>query len=279
MMRAYTEIADSNVFDAAREQTLSMEAHLRARASFESTHAEVEAYVEHEGREFCRRMMQAHLELRAAVEQPVRVEGADGVVRSFRRSSERPLRVLFGDVVVPRLAYQAPGVEGLHPMDATLNLPRELYSHGLRRRVAEEAARSSFDETVEQIVKTTGSAIPKRQVEQLAMRSAHDFDAFYATRATATEQSEDLLVLSFDAKGIAMRHEDLRPATQKAAENTARKLSSRVCKGEKRNRKRMAEVATVYTVARCVAHPAGRPGQRCSQSYARGGMGPVGGLL
>jgi hypothetical protein len=47
-----------------------------------------------------------------------------------------------------------------------------------------------------------------------------------------------------------MRHEDLRPATQKAAENTARKLSSRVCKGEKRNRKRMAEVATVYTVAR-----------------------------
>ncbi|MBN4059267.1 ISKra4 family transposase [Endomicrobium sp. AH-315-J14] len=249
MIQAYTKIAETNLFEAAREQARGMEVELQAPARLAATHGEVEAYVQHEGREFCRRMMQAHLELRAVLEQPVKAEGADGVVRAIRRESRRPLRVVFGDVFVPRMAYQAPGVVGLHPMDAVLNLPPERYSHGLRRRVAEEVARCSFDETVEQIVVTTGSSVPKRQVEQLAVRSARDFDAFYATRATTAEDTDDLLVLSFDGKGIAMRHEDLRPATQKAAKATPRKLASRVCKGEKRNRKRMAEVAAVYTIA------------------------------
>ena len=36
----------------------------------------------------------------------------------------------------------------LHPMDAALNLPRELFSHGIRRMVAKEAARASFEEVL-----------------------------------------------------------------------------------------------------------------------------------
>jgi hypothetical protein len=34
-------------------------------------------------------------------------------------------------------------------MDAALNLPREMFSHGIRRMVAKESARASFDEVVE----------------------------------------------------------------------------------------------------------------------------------
>ena len=58
---------------------------------------------------------------------------------------------------VPRLAYQAPGATDLHPMEAALNLPREMYSHGLRRMVAKEAARASFDEVVEMVHDYTGT--------------------------------------------------------------------------------------------------------------------------
>ena len=58
-----------------------------------------------------------------------------------------------------------------------------------------------------------------------------------------------MLVLSFDGKGIAMRHEDLREATRKAA-TAAPKLHTRLAKGEKPNRKRMAQVAAVYSIAR-----------------------------
>jgi hypothetical protein len=62
------------------------------------------------------------------------------------------------------------------------------------------------------------------------------------------EATADLLVLSFDGKGIAMRHEDLRPATRKAAAAAPRTLHSRLAKGEKLNRKRMAQVAAIYSL-------------------------------
>jgi len=54
------------------------------------------------------------------------------------------------------------------------------------------------------------------------------------------------LVLSCDGKGIVMRPEALRPATAKAAASAGTKLSTRLSRGEKRHRKRMAEVGAVY---------------------------------
>ena len=84
----------------------------------------------------------------------------------------------------------------------------------------------------------------KRQLEQLAARAATDFDAFYtdSTPSQATPVEGDLLVLSADGKGIVMRPDALRPATAKAAGRATAKLATRLSKGEKRNRKRMAEV-------------------------------------
>jgi hypothetical protein len=152
-------------------------------------------------------------------------------------------------VAVPRLSYQSPGTPDLHPMDAALNLPRELYSHGIRRMVAKEAAKSSFDEVVETVRDFTGASIAKRQVEELAIGAAQDFDAFYEQRAAARHSKDDLLVISTDGKGIVMRHEDLREGTRRAAHKSVRKLETRLTPGEKSNRKRMAQVATVYSIA------------------------------
>ncbi|MGH3452467.1 MAG: ISKra4 family transposase, partial [Haloechinothrix sp.] len=53
-------------------------------------------------------------------------------------------------------------------------------------------------------------------------------------------------VISADGKGIVMRPEGLRPATAKAAAEATNKLECRLSKGEKRNRKRLAEVGAVY---------------------------------
>lgn len=55
--------------------------------------------------------------------------------------------------------------------------------------------------------------------------------------------------MSTDGKGIVVRQQDLREATRKKAEATTHKLKARLSKGEKRNRKRMATVASVYEVA------------------------------
>jgi len=70
--------------------------------------------------------------------------------------------------------------------------------------------------------KHTGGHVPKRQVEELAKRAACDFDEFYRNRLGPPEDTDHLLILSFDAKGVAMLHRDLREATRKAAEETPR---------------------------------------------------------
>lgn len=251
MSAAYSiEGRTGDPFTAARDQTEATEEYLRSSAALHAPHAELEATVERDGREWMRRMMQAHLEVRAAAEQPVEVQGADGVQRTHQRQgTTRPLGMLFGNVEVIRIAYERPGVEGLHPMDASLQVPEELYSFGVRRLIAERVALDSYEDVVELMAARTGAPVGKRQVEELAVRAAVDFESFYATRTVKPEDTTDLLVLTFDGAGIIVRPEDLRPATQKAAANTTRKLGTRLTRGEKRNQKRMAEVAAIYSVA------------------------------
>jgi hypothetical protein len=69
------------------------------------------------------------------------------------------LATIFGDVAVRRLAYRRRGEDNLYPADGVLNLPEERYSHGLRRRAAEEASRGSFDEVVAAIERSTGQHV------------------------------------------------------------------------------------------------------------------------
>ncbi len=209
---------------------------------------DIERMLEAQGREMLRAMMQTHFDLRSAQERRVEVQDAGGVEHDQVRRGSRKVETKFGEVEFERNLYQAPGIDGLAPLDAAMELPDEKYSYEVRRIVAEEAARASFDEVVELVKKQSGAEVPKRQVEQLVIRSAQDFDAFYGNRLCSPEDTAHLVVLSFDAKGIAMLHRDLREATRKAAEATPRRLETRLAKGEKPNRKRMAQVATVYTI-------------------------------
>jgi hypothetical protein len=228
-----------------------MKKRLTSSEMMNAQHSDLERYVTEEGVELQRLLLQAHIDLRATREKRVAVKGADGVVRTTTRASSRPLVTLVGEVDVPRTAYQAREVNGLHPMDSVLNLPPETYSHGVERFVAEHAAMMSFDDVRHELVRYTGARVAKRQVEEMSVRAALDFDAFYAGRREAgdnEEQTRDPLVMTFDGKGIVMVPEGLRPATRKAASKAVRKLVTRLATGEKRNRKRMAEVAAIYTV-------------------------------
>jgi hypothetical protein len=236
-------------FEAAHTKFNELVNRLSTQETLRLTHSELERLISEEGREMQRRLLQGHLDLRA-MEEKVRpsVRSADEVVLTHHRQRERDLLTVFGLVTAKRMTYGARSHASLSPFDASLNLPEELYSHGLRRLAAIEAARGSFDATVEAIERNTGTTVPKRQAEELVQKAAKDFDAFYerpeSAEAAATE--DDLLVLTLDGKGIVMRHEDLREATRKAAENTQHKMERRLSKGEKRDRKRMATVAAVY---------------------------------
>ncbi|MBN1607034.1 MAG: ISKra4 family transposase [Polyangiaceae bacterium] len=235
----------------AREQFERMATFLESPDAMAMGHTEMEDWLSREGRELQRLLLQQHCDLRAEAERKLpRVRGADGKQRQRVRSRSRQLGSRFGSVAVLRLAYEAPGVSSLHPLDAGLNLPPGHYSYGVHRLVAEQTAKSSFDEVVVEVGKWTGATVHKRQVEELAQAAAQDFDAFYAQRRldVAGLGAKQVLVITSDAKGIVVRPEDLREATRRAAEQEQHKLSKRLTRGEKRNRKRMAQVAATYIV-------------------------------
>ena len=183
------------------------------------------------------------------------VSGQIGRRSTVERGHRRPLTTIFGTVSVTRLAYRRRGEENLYLADAALNLPEERHSHGLRELSAIESSRGSFEEAKEAIRRATGVGVAKRQVEALAVRSAVDFEAFYESTPRSEVDHSDILVLSVDGKGIVMRPDALRPQTAKAAGRASAKLATRLSKGEKRNRKRMAEVGAVYNVTPVVRAP------------------------
>ncbi|MCP4209042.1 MAG: ISKra4 family transposase, partial [Shimia sp.] len=245
-------------FAAAREQFAQLSEALQSEPNLEREHGEIEALIWQEGNELLRRLLQGHLDLRSALE-PKRegVIGGDGVMRTHRRKGcQRPLMSLFGEVRVKRMGYGAPGKASVFPLDGQLNLPTNKYSHGLRQRVGEEVAKNSFDEAVSSVERTTGGKVPKRQTEEIAVELVQDFEAFYDSGLShGPEQTSDPLILSEDGKGIVMRAEGLREATRKAAKRAKHKLKTRLSQGEKKNRKRMAMVATVYSIARHYRRP------------------------
>jgi hypothetical protein len=243
---------EANAFEDAREWYTEIEKFVVSNEAASMKESDIERELEKRGRELMRRLMQAHLDVRGPGEAAEGMaDGADGVTRVRERLHERGLETVFGEVRVQRLGYGAEGIDSLHPLDAELNLPEELYSHEVRRRAAEEAAKDSFDEVVRTLKTATGAQVGKRQVEQLVLRAAADFDVFYEKRQKpeTADAGTSILVITADGKGVVMRQQDLREKTRKKAEQSQHKLVNRLSRGEKRNAKRMATVAAVYTVA------------------------------
>ncbi len=254
-MEAYSIQKSLDEFSAAREQFETIVGTLISDEMLLAEHGDVEKYLFRDGFELLRTLLQGYMDRRSAME-PLResVKGSDGGVRTHRREGcTRPLETIFGEVRVTRIGYSYPGYESLSPLDAELNLPPGKYSHGLQELLGDEAAKGAFDEAVATLRKMTGGSVPKRQAEELTPAVAVDFDAFYATRGLCEpEETEDLLVMSTDGKGVVMREEALREATRRAAEREREeggKKRARLKPGEKPNRKRMSTVAAVYTVA------------------------------
>lgn len=143
------------------------------------------------------------------------------------------------------------------PMDAAIDLPCEVYSSGVRRFVCEQLADRSVGHSCEAL-EQLGIEVPRRQAEQLAVRMARDFDAFYAERehpANDAVADTTLLVLSTDAKGVRMLPRALREATRKAAARDATDAvrgDPMASRQERAHDRRMAVVRAIWDQERCV---------------------------
>jgi hypothetical protein len=247
-----------NPFAAADQDYAAITEFLRSKEAWQVEHSELERELEGMGRELLRKLLQAHLETRQPGKTVEAVRDAAGTPLTPTAVHERSVESIFGTVEVARTGYGAAGTASLHPLDGALNLPPEKYSLEVRRRVASEAAKSSFDEGVKALEMYTGAHVPKRQFEELMKRAAQDFQAFYAQRqagARADPQTGSILVLTVDGKGVVMRPEDLREPTQRAAAARAKTFTARLGSGRRLHAKRMASVAAIYTVEPFVRTP------------------------
>ena len=245
-------------FAAADQAYATIIEFLRSEEARQVKHSELERQLDGMGRELMRKLLQAHLDMRQPGKAVEPVRDAAGTPLTPTPVQGRSLESIFGTVEVTRTGYRAAGTSSLHPLDGALNLPPEKYSLEVRRRVAMEAAKSSFDEGVKTLEVYTGAHVPKRQFEELVIRAAQDFEAFYAARqagARADPHTGSILVLTVDGKGVVMRPEDLREPTQRAAAARAKTFTARLGSGRRLHAKRMAAVAAIYTIEPFVRTP------------------------
>jgi len=251
-MEPYALIPGAGPFAASVDAFAALVAELEGPGTAGLTACELEDLLAERGREVQRKLLQDHLDLRAAREEQAAREhraaatGADGITRNRMDSGHgRLLATLFGAVRVTRCAGRLPGAPSLCPADAALSRPACRPSHALARLAAVEAARGSFEAAHAAITRRCGPVLGKRQVEQAVVSAAADIAAFYAARVAVPCTASTLLVISADAKGIVMRPGALRPATARAAARQGR-MRTRLAAGEKPNRKRMATLTCVY---------------------------------
>src|SRR6266545_2353128 len=128
-------VAKEETFFSAEEKFNEIVAMLLSSEMMSKEHGDVESYLKTAGFELLRRMLQGHLDMRSEAEVRKEVIDANGISRTRARATERQLETLFGTVRAGRRGYSKQGLASLHPLDGELNLPQDLYSHGIRRLV------------------------------------------------------------------------------------------------------------------------------------------------
>ena len=248
-----TAYANTLEFSFFSEASLKFNILLKALGHKEfasSEHGEVEQHIYNQGFEILRCLFQGYLDKISKTEviQPSVLNINNQRLSNRRKGSSRKLTTLFGEVTVSRISYSSPAKKSFFPLDNQLNLAQRKFSDGVQHRVTVEASKGSFDDAIEAMNDTTAASIAKRQSLQIVQDTAKDFDAYYEqNRYIKEEDTTDLLVISGDGKGIVMRPDSLRECTKRKVLK-GRKIGSRLSQGEKKDRKRMAQVASVYTV-------------------------------
>jgi hypothetical protein len=203
------------------------------------------------GRDLMRATLQAVVDAASAATErvPGGVAGPGGVARTRVEDGHvRTVATVFGRISVDRLAYRAPGVSNVHPLDAVLDLPEGLYSSGLARLAVREAVRGSFAEAATAIGDATGVRIGTRQLIELTRAAAQDVAGYYTDRPVSVVEAGHAVVITADGKGIPVRPEALRAGTAKLAAKAkaAPPGATSGSAGGRGNSKRMAELVCVY---------------------------------
>lgn len=161
-----------------------------------------------------------------------------------RLKEPRPRRYLsiFGELDICRWVYaqrEGQKIERV-PLDERLGLPAGEFSYVLEDWQQRICVKESFDESVESLRDLLGVAPSSRAAERMNQRMAEQAEAFRLTQSTPPPEKEaEILVFTADGKGVPMR----RPQEEQLRHSPRRNP------GEKANKKQMAYVGAVYSIA------------------------------
>ena len=211
------------------------------------------------GRELSRRLLQGYLTNCGNGKVNNDVINADNIKLTHKRIMKRQIHTLFGTVEITRQGYSFPDYRSLYPLDAALNLPSGSFSYPLQKILIKEIAKGSIEEALDLVQEISGIRISKGKAIDLIQYASSDFDDFYISNCLNSNHKKrsnrPIMVLTTDGKGVVMRPEGLREGTRKRRKQNQNKHKTRLSKGEKRNAKRMAQVASIYHVDRFVRRP------------------------
>lgn len=162
------------------------------------------------------------------------------IVRRFEDLHSRGLRTIFGRFELKRAVYGSRETQKIEfvPLDTRLQLPDSEFSYVLQEWDQAVAVESSYAHTDTILHRILGFHQPVDSLERMNREMGKEVESYRQSKPTPPAQEEGkILVVSADGKGIPMRRE--------SGESPI--LSHRK-KGQKKNKKRMATVGTVYTV-------------------------------
>src|SRR6266705_2534701 len=144
---------------------------------------------------------------------------------------------IFGKFKVARTCYRVPGEPGIFQLDAQVNLPERCYSYFLQEWMTVFEVEHPFKESTGFFAQLFDLEVAESVLMEVAKEAPQDYKDFYAQRPLSPEDTAgELLVVSFDGKGVPMIKEE------------AAKLKAKLGTGEKRQKKKEALVGVSYTV-------------------------------
>jgi len=165
------------------------------------------------------------------------VINSDGIEIKKHKKTKRKYFSVFGKIDIERQVYWIKGIDKVIPLDEHCNLPEKMYSYYLQDIINDFSVDITFEKTQDKLKKLYKIDIGERQIEELPSTFDDYCVSFIENKNAPDEQTEgELQVMEFDGKGIPIIKKD------------AADIVSRQGKGEKRQKKKEALIATSYTV-------------------------------
>jgi hypothetical protein len=148
---------------------------------------------------------------------------------------------VFGVLSIDRCAYGTRETQRLQviPLDARLGLPKDEYSYLLQEWDQSHCVQNAYEQSRSSVERILGLRQSVRALEHMNGHMAKSVEGFRQQQPAPPAQEEGpILVMTADRKGVVMRRNEGEPAPK-----------GRLNAGEKANKKRMAVVGAVYSVA------------------------------